>query len=664
MNICWLLLCGVALLLALPVCVTSSVPTGRFQTRCLERHFSLSVKSSFLGLKTRFDFEDQYGLHSLTDQEATLCGYSVIISDVGDLVFRASFLACHVQSKTDTDYHLRLWFVNVQADGEEEVYPLQLHCLLQGQWSPREIVCEENYMEVSVQRPVLPVTSKNQKKGSDGADLAVMFHTADHPPHEARVLSPTKAAALGYHISLSSSHLILRCHYSSPLSYLIKSGVLRGQYSQAMLVDLFFMSQWEDERWTLTQYRCFRLLKTPLIPQIPIFTDNTVPSEGFFSVTLGVFAADVSLQKVTVDGSGDLLIWTYSNQTLSDKDLSVSKLSHPNGSHSYRVLFPVSHPKVIPEHIGGGFKTYSIFFTFSLTISPSGEVLHHHTSIEPSVEYKASSSPKLEGKCTESSLLVLLHHGAQSELQWELYLGVRKVDWDLVKMGGLVLEAEEDYLTVEIPLSSPVMNYGEVTLKGFVAGVEVSVVDAKSLKPEDRLVHECTFPVREFLLCLPDGRIVAVVDTTHTIPPAQPNRTTLLDPGCVPMETDSARALFSFSMDSCGTTMNAEGNFLVYENQISYSQDFLPSKDPLIHRDSPYRLTIQCHYPINENHTVAFHHPLNSSLHLLPTPVKRIRREAATTVSVWNTWMLISMVFLLMLCSWITAYLICKSNKI
>ncbi|XP_030286623.1 uncharacterized protein LOC115589693 isoform X3 [Sparus aurata] len=723
MTICYHSLCCVVLLLASPLCVTGPSPTGMFHTKCIERHFWLAVKSGFLGPMFRFAFEDQYGFHFLSNQEASFCGYTVLIGDAGEVVFRASFLACHVHSKRGADYHLRVWFVSLQADGKVATYPLQLHCSLQGRWSTREIVCEENYMEVSILRSLLPGTSKTEKKGADEADITVMFSTAEQPPEQARVLSLTEAAALGYHVSQRGSHLIFRCPYSSPLSQSVKergvdleivratvlyrlrssflavdttvacaqneatadgpdllwtvpyvlsplvhgqfrdggmrmgvngwalsesehtergfkiglqggrvevripfgahgghlkSGVLRGRYSQSMSVDLFFVRQWEDERWPLTQQRSFRLLRTPFIPQA--FSSKAVPSKGLFSFTVGSFAADVSLQKATVDGGGDLLTWTWSHQTQNDTDLSVSALSHSNGSHSYQLRFPLSHPKIIPEFVGGGYKMYSLSFSFTLNILPSGEVFYHKVTIEHSVEYAAPSSPKLEGKCTDSSLLVLLHHGAQAELQWELFLAGRKLDWDLVEMGGFLVTAEDDYLSVEIPSYSPGMHYEELTLQGLVSGVKVSVVDAASLKVEDTLVHKCTFPARELFVCLPEGRMVAVVDTTHTIPPTHPNRTTLLDHSCVPMETDSARALFSFSLDSCGTTVT-----------ISYRQEFLPVDDPLIHRDSPYRLTIQCRYPANDTRTFAIHHSLNSSVDPKAMSAKRRRREAANS---------------------------------
>lgn len=66
-------------------------------------------------------------------------------------------------------------------------------------------------------------------------------------------------------------------------------------------------------------------------------------------ITLGIFAADVSLQKVMVDGGGGLITWNHSLEKQGDTDLSVSRVSHANGSHSYQLQMPLSHPQIIPE---------------------------------------------------------------------------------------------------------------------------------------------------------------------------------------------------------------------------------------------------------------------------------------------------------------------------
>lgn len=50
--------------------------------------------------------------------------------------------------QADSEFQLLVWFVNQDIHGEETSYPLLLTCQMSQPWNRREVVCEENYMEV------------------------------------------------------------------------------------------------------------------------------------------------------------------------------------------------------------------------------------------------------------------------------------------------------------------------------------------------------------------------------------------------------------------------------------------------------------------------------------------------------------------------------------
>ncbi|XP_035267189.1 uncharacterized protein LOC118224108 isoform X2 [Anguilla anguilla] len=708
-------------------CVPTTIPVGTFRTECHDHHFWLTVKSNFLGHMVRFDIEDKGSVHFLSHQRAAECGYTMIFNSYGDLVLRASFLACYVDNKKDTEFRLHLWFVNKEADGKDMAYPVLLSCRLQQPWSPRQIVCEENYMEVSVKKEI-STASHQGLKWTDSSNLVpeekgdglkawqVAFHKPEYLGGESMPLRD--AQVMGYHINTTDTRIILRCPYSSVMSYMlqergvpvevvrasifyhhmrkvfqvdvsvactmnkatmdgehivgtfpqvlsplvsgsfrdrgiwigvdtrllnecsikefgykiglqngvvqvripfgakgvhIKSHVVDRKYAQSSSIDLFYVHQWKDSQWALTHHLSFRPLKTLYVPKTPIFINNTMPSEKMFSVTLGTFPHDVSLRNVTIGDEPLSLLETI------DLGIKIFLVPFKNGTHAYQLKVPFSNLLISQKSTDGGYRRYTLRVTFVLDISPHGEVFHHHGTVV--TDLRNVVLPRLEGKCTQEGILVLLHYGNQ-DFQWEMYLGNRRLDWELVELGGYLTKTGEDYFSIELPLYSLGMTYEDLSLQGLVAMVEVTLVNVETMTAEHIFAQRCRFPVKELLVCLPQGKIVVLADTSRTIPPIEPNRTTLLDQNCGPIDSDSTRALFTFSPDSCGTIRTLMGNHLVYENEVRYMEKLLPTPDPLTEEKPRYRLTVQCHYPVNDTSTITISHPFNPALTPPTAPTK------------------------------------------
>lgn len=66
--------------------------------------------------------------------------------------------------------------------------------------------------------------------------------------------------------------------------------------------------------------------------------------------------------------------------------------------------------------------------------------------------------PSIEGKCTQRGVELLLHYG-NMDIDWTMYLGGERLDWELVQIIGSSIVARNDQFSVDVPLYSQGMTY-------------------------------------------------------------------------------------------------------------------------------------------------------------------------------------------------------------
>nr|XP_060627382.1 uncharacterized protein LOC132772371 [Anolis sagrei ordinatus] len=219
-------------------------PPGFIETACFNSMFWMKLDESFLQKKyLRIEIINHSVVTVLPDKEVeTRCGYALSEDVWGNRIFRASFLGCHVTNERDEKFTLT---VNIKVSSFENMrapmtYQRVLSCPY-FPWAPREIVCEENYMEVSVKTdvpvisdvetedwmPALPETEKVAYQ---------VWQLIFYSPSGRKTTVVSDASKLGYSFNNTLTRVFLRSPYSTNESeHSVANGVTMSTVSSTSM---------------------------------------------------------------------------------------------------------------------------------------------------------------------------------------------------------------------------------------------------------------------------------------------------------------------------------------------------------------------------------------------------------------------------------------------
>ncbi|KAJ8356450.1 hypothetical protein SKAU_G00192440 [Synaphobranchus kaupii] len=691
--------------LVFPLVDYADAQRGPIESECRDRYLIIYVDQAIASQGLRVEAIDATGVYPIDETNGDACGYTRSFFNMdGYIVLRASYYSCHTENQNDQLFTFKFNIIATDHLSKQAVHHVAKTCSLPLPWSDREVTCEENYMEVTVQSDVqCTLNGPSPKKAWDStlsvaqasmvSGWQVMFLVDGNEV----TMSIDDVRALGYGVDVTANRVVFRSPYMQPHSKIMKVDgidvvVIRATMSfrqkwMAKMVDVSaactmnpadfdtetrrvfweiptvmaplvydrseFVSKqvnvgvegqlldenvWKARGYFLdisgpmmhlsvpfgaeggyrtslvldnaynefyviylyyehlfmdgvleTRHRIARAYKSPLLLQYPFTIDQTVLEEFVFTVYLGNFPPDVELVTVRLNAE------TFSVSEAFQSGYTISEIPHPNGTHAYIIKVPFEDSIVPRMYLGEGLLQYSLDINYTLNIMPQQDSYYHLASVVALL--KDAFPPDFQAICTERSIIFKMAHQNLGHV-WEVTIGNYPLTPELAARRGYILQNTSQSLTMEVPVFTTGYIYEEITLNHFFGTFEVLSRDAKTLDIQKSTAKRCLFNTDELIVCSTDGVMTVVASLAAAIPSLEPSRTTLLDKNCKPWDTDTTRVLFVFGMNTCGTKVLVDDQYIVYENEIVFHREFEPEGPPIITRDSEFRLTVQCLYEV------------------------------------------------------------------
>ncbi|KAM9778957.1 uncharacterized protein ACBT44_000561 isoform 2-T2 [Syngnathus typhle] len=196
----------------------------------------------------QFEAIDPNGVHPISSSLGSRCGYTISTFKAGGFTtFRASYYSCFTLIQDDQAFTFQ--FNVMVSDGGSEWMSQSISAVCSGlSFVQREIMCEEDYMEVNVQREAScgaqpgPVGQTEHAALSQALKTAswasqLMFLEADG---HLTSLSMAEAESRGYTLSLTAKRAVLRAPYKTAKAQLIQ---VDGVPVASVGVFLFYKAQ-------------------------------------------------------------------------------------------------------------------------------------------------------------------------------------------------------------------------------------------------------------------------------------------------------------------------------------------------------------------------------------------------------------------------------------